>query len=170
MISLHIEGGDSILKRISEMETGIPQKQKILLEKLAEIGVDIAQVRFRNAEYDGDNDVVVNAPTWVSDNVIQVIASGTSVTFIEFGAGVYQPGYPGELPDGIVGRGQYGRGLGKLKKWRYPASHGAGTHGVYDPDHPGEIITEGNPPARAMYDAGKEMRSKIREVVKEVYA
>ena len=31
------------------------------------------------------------------------------------------------------------------------------------------VITHGNPPARAMYDAAKVMRSKIVDIAREVY-
>ena len=81
------------IAEIEEYEKDLQKKLKTLMEKLAEVGIEEATVRFANAIYDGTNDVQVNQnPTWVSDNKLVISASGKAIAFIEFGAGVFNPG------------------------------------------------------------------------------
>jgi hypothetical protein len=161
---------DEAIRQIEEYEKRIIKKRKIFLEKLAEIGVDVAKVKFQSAQYDGENDVVLSKPEWINDNKLAISATGKSVMFIEFGTGVH---YASESHPkaGEIGfsRGTYGYGLGKLDSWRYEGS--PGTHGevIKEGKHKGEVRTHGNPANRCMYDASKEMRRKIREIAKEVF-
>ena len=87
-------------------------------------------------------------------------AEGKAVAFIEFGAGVYHNSgepYPKPRPDGIVGIGQYGKGLGKRQAWGFK-------------DDSGElVITHGNPAAMPMWYASEEMRKNILKIAKEVF-
>lgn len=53
-----------------------------------------------------------------------VVASGTSLLFLEFGTGMHRSQHPlqNEFADqGIVPHGQYGKGKGKGKHWAYPS-------------------------------------------------
>lgn len=56
-------------KAIAEIESyqkELDEKVHILMERLAEIGIEEATVRFANAIYDGTNDVRVNnTPVWI---------------------------------------------------------------------------------------------------------
>ena len=140
-----------------------------MLERLAEIGVETASVRFRNAQYDGTNDVTVDAPKWVSDNCIAVSASGTTITFIEFGTGVY---YSEEHPQSSefgFQRGGYGQGKGSQNSWGYYGEQGTNGQFVKTTDKGDVYVTHGNPPARAMYDASKDIRNNIITIAKEVF-
>ena len=56
-----------------------------MLEKLADIGVREASVRFTTAMYDGVNDSHVTLKP--VDNGYAILAEGNAVAFIEFGAG-----------------------------------------------------------------------------------
>lgn len=161
---------DEAIKAIEDYEKSLEKKQKKFAECLAEIGVETAKISFRNAQYDGDNDVVVSDAKWIDDNRLVLSATGKSVTFIEFGAGVHysSPSHP-KADDFGFARGTYGHGLGKLDSWRYEGN--PGTHGelITEGKHKGEVKTHGNPANRCMYDAGKEMRNKIKDIAKEVF-
>lgn len=149
---------DRAIKELEQYKKSFLDKEKRLIEGLAEIGLREASVRFTTAMYDGTNDVSVRLDT--SKNGYVIVAEGEAVAFIEFGAGVYHNGsepYPNPRPDGIVGIGEYGKGKGKRKAWGYQ-------------DENGEIvITRGNPAAMPMWYASEEIRNSVLKVVKEVF-
>ena len=144
-LSLSSKSIENAIAELKQYEKWIQVKTKEFTEKLALIGVKEASVRFTTAMYDGINDVTVALSPTVNGYVIT--ASGEAVAFIEFGSGVYhnpsEP-YPEPRPNGIVGIGEYGKGLGKRQGWVY--SDGAKKH-----------FTRGNPAAMPMWYATKEM-------------
>lgn len=151
----------SIKDAIAELKSfkaSLEQKKNKMLERLADIGLREASVRFTTAMYDGENDSHVTLKP--IDNGYAILAEGKAVAFIEFGAGVYHnPGepYPNPRPDGIVGIGEYGKGQGKRQTWVFR-------------DEAGEkVFTHGNPAAMPMWYASEEMRSKITQIAKEVF-
>ena len=151
----------SIRDAITELKSfraSIETKKNKLLERLGEIGVYEASVRFTSAMYDGVNDSHVSLET--TNGGYAIVASGHAVAFIEFGSGVYhntgEP-YPDPRPEGIVGIGEYGKGYGKRQTWVYR-------------DEAGEkVFTHGNPAAMPLWYASEEMRSKIETIAKEVF-
>ena len=148
---------DAIIE-LKSYRDSINVKLDQLLEKLGEIGVKEASVRFTTAIYDGVNDSSVTLESIKDGYCIK--AEGKAVAFIEFGAGVYHNSgepYPNPRPDGIVGIGEYGKGHGKRQAWGYK-------------DESGELhITHGNPAAMPMWYASEEMRNAILETFKEVF-
>ena len=151
----------SIRAAISELKSfraSLETKKNKLLERLGEIGVYEASVRFTSAMYDGVNDSHVSLET--TNDGYAIVASGHAVAFIEFGSGVYhntgEP-YPDPRPEGIVGIGEYGKGYGKRQTWVY--RDGAGE----------KVFTHGNPAAMPLWYASEEMRSKIEKIAKEVF-
>ena len=147
------------IKEVEEYKKDILRKEKLLLEKLAYIGVKEASVRFTTAMYDGVNDSSVSLEQ--TSNGYAIVAQGSAVAFIEFGTGVYhntsEP-YPNPRPAGIVGIGEYGQGKGKRKAWGYR-------------DEGGEVvITRGNPASMPLWYANEEMRRSILQIAKEVFA
>lgn len=151
----------SIKDAIAELKSfkaSLEQKKNKMLEKLANIGLKEASVRFTTAIYDGVNDSLVTLNTL--DNGYAILAEGKAVAFIEFGAGVYHnPGepYPEPRPDGIVGIGEYGEGYGKRQTWVFRDEAGK------------KVFTHGNPAAMPMWYASEEMRSEIAKIFKEVF-
>ena len=157
-MSLDATSIDNAIKELKAYRDSIDRKKEKLLERLGEIGVKVASVRFTTAMYDGVNDSSVTLEA-ASDGYV-IMAEGQAVAFIEFGAGVYHnPGepYPDPRPSGIVGIGEYGHGRGKRQAWGYPDGSG------------GVKITRGNPAAMPLWYASEEMRSKILTVAKEVF-
>lgn len=143
------------IKRIEQYEKWISEKTELLSEKLAEAGMKEARIRFEAAA-PGE----VKTSVEKTQNGWKIVASGDSVCFIEFGAGIHYNSdgdYPLKKPQGVVGIGEYGQGKGKQNAWGY-----------YDEGH-NLIITHGTPAAMPMYFAGKEMEQKISQIAKEVF-
>lgn len=146
------------IKELKEFRDSLEAKKKTLLERLGEIGVYEASVRFTTAMYDGVNDSQVSLET--TNDGYAIVAAGHAVAFIEFGSGVYHNSgdpYPGPRPAGIVGIGEYGKGYGKRQTWVFR-------------DEAGEkVFTHGNPAAMPLWYASEEMQSKITQIAKEVF-
>ena len=146
------------IKELKSYRDSLDAKMDKLLEELANIGVKEASIRFTTAIYDGVNDSSVTLET--IENGYCIVAEGKAVAFIEFGAGVYhnpsEP-YPNPRPDGIVGIGEYGKGMGKRQAWGFTNESGE------------LVITHGNPAAMPMWYASEEMRNAILKKFKEVF-
>ena len=157
-MDLSVASIDNAINELKAFRDSIEQKKEKLLEKLGEIGVREASVRFTTAMYDGTNDTDVELKDTLDGYAI--IAKGHGVYFIEFGAGVYhntgEP-YPNPRPEGIVGIGEYGKGYGKRKAWGFRDDNGE------------LVITHGNPAAMPMWYASEEMRNNILKIAKEVF-
>ena len=168
---MKVRGLSETIRHLERYRDQLTAKQREFLRRLAEIGIDVANVRFASAQYDGTNDVKVSdAPEWQGETKLRISASGRAVGFIEFGSGVhYSEQHPKAAQFGAV-RGGYGYGLGKFDSWRYRGDPGTNGEVITEGVHAGEIVTHGNPPARAMYDAGKEMWDKILEIAREVFS
>ena len=150
-----IEGA---IKELKAYKQYFLQKEKELIEGLAKIGIKEASVRFTTAMYDGINDVSVRLDEKKKGYVI--VAEGQAVAFIEFGAGVYHNGsepYPNPRPQGIVGIGEYGKGMGKRRAWGYKNENDE------------LVITRGNPAAMPMWYASEEIKNSVLRVAKEVF-
>lgn len=149
---------DNAIKQLEQYKNNIDRKLDELTNRLALIGAKVAQVRFTNAIYDGKNDVHVSVEK--TDKGYKIVASGQAVAFIEFGAGVYHNShepYPNPRPEGIVGIGEYGKGMGKRQAWGYRDDS--------DVLH----ITKGNPAAMPLWYASEEMRRTVEEIAREVF-
>ena len=146
------------VKELKQFKQEFLSKEKRLLEGLAEIGLKEASVRFTTAMYDGINDVSVSLNP--IGNGYAIMAEGSAVAFIEFGAGVYhntgEP-YPNPRPNGVVGIGEYGKGKGKQRAWGYLDENNE------------VVITRGNPAAMPMWYASEDIKNSILRVVKEVF-
>ena len=113
-------------RQIQVYKATLNQKAQELAKALADKGLDVAKVRFANAQYAGNNDVSCRVEQ--NGNTCAIIADGKAVAFIEFGTGVMHSAYGGELPDGVGEHGTYGKENGKHKRWYYYGESGnAGT-------------------------------------------
>ena len=157
-MSLSASSIENAIAELKSYRDLLEAKKYQLLQKLAYIGVKEAYVRFTTAMYDGINDSSVTLEPVAGGYCIK--AEGKAVAFIEFGAGVYHnPGepYPNPRPSGIVGIGEYGKGLGKRQAWGFKDDAG------------NLVITHGNPAAMPMWYASEEMRNNILKIAKEVF-
>ena len=144
----------------------LPERNRLFLQRLGELGMDTAQVSFNTAQYDGVNDVEVSL-RWETDTRLLVVAKGQAVTFIEFGTGiVYADDHPLAAEKGAK-RGEYGEGHGSQRTWGFYGE--PGSNGKTVPGRADLVLTHGNPASRSMYETGKAMRDRIMEIAKEVY-
>lgn len=145
----------------------LDERLELFTQKLAQKGLDIASMRFANAEYPGANDVTVRMEQ--DGTSATIIADGQAVAFIEFGTGVAYP----EHPSGLYPHGTYGKGHGADPEgWVYYGEQGSGEPAV---GLDGQVIpnlyhTRGNPPAEAMWNAVEEMAASVESVWREVMA
>ena len=164
--SLNNKDINRAIKEVESYKQELIRKEKLLLEKLAYIGIKEASIRFTTAMYDGVNDSTVSLEQ--TGDGYAIVANGSAVAFIEFGSGVYhntgEP-YPNPRPTGIVGIGEYGKGKGKRKAWYYYGS--AGSNGEVQPS--GVVKTRGNPAAMPMYYATEEMKRSVLQIAREVF-
>lgn len=169
--SCEIAEVDLAIKHISKLASNLPNKMKTLCDKLAEIGVNFMNVGFRTAVYDGTPDVHIGNPVWTSDNVLEIPVTGSTVAFIEFGTGVhYADTHPQATALGAI-RGEYGHGLGKNDTWQYVGEPGSGGWYQTAKDRENGIVsTHGNPANSVMYNASKQMRMRILEIARSVFA
>lgn len=155
---------DKVARQIRAYTNQLSSKYSKALERIAVIGGGTARVKFTQAFYAGKNDVEVEVKR-VSATKYQVIASGETVLFIEFGTGVANP----ELvePSGLTYvHGTYGKLKGlNPNGWIYVGEQGNAGQPVAN----GVYKTKGNPPARAMYDASKDMRAEITRIFREEF-
>lgn len=166
-IGIDGSGVDELISALEQLPSWLESRAKILLDRLASEGYDIASAGFAGAEYDGTNDVAVTIEERGA-NTKAVVAVGSATLFIEFGTGLRGPYHP--EPQGMT-RGGYGHGLGGLANgWRYPEENGAGTNATPDPDHPGYLHTFGNGANMPMYNGAKHIRERLPELAREVFS
>lgn len=155
-------------RQIQEYKTTLNKKAKEFAKALADKGLDVAKVRFSNAEYAGSNDVSCRVEQ--NGNTCAIIADGKSAAFIEFGTGAHHNGYGGELPPGVGAHGSYGKGQGANRRWYYYGESGNAGTPVKQVDGKGQLnYTDGNEPAMAMWGAVEEMASQVEATWREVW-
>ena len=168
-VPLSQRGIDTLLREIESYTVWLKERSQVLLDRLAQAGVEVASARFAKAAYDGTNDASVSLETR-SDGVRAVVAVGASVLFIEFGTGVTYPDNHPQAAELGMKRGEYGKGHGKQSSWGYYGN--PGTNGVVKTKKDGStvVITHGNPANMPMYETVKELEAMLPDLVKEVFS
>ena len=141
-------------RQIQEYKATLNKKAQEFAKALADKGLDVAKVRFANAEYAGSNDVSCHVEQ--NGNTCTIVAEGKAVAFIEFGTGAHHNGY--------------GQGKGAGRRWYYYGD--PGNAGTYVDTVPGKgqlNYTSGNEPAMAMWGAVEEMASQVEATWREVW-
>lgn len=95
------------------------------------------------------------------DSISVVWTEGEQAIFIEFGAGVYHNGAPGDSPhpwglENGFGIGTYGKGQGVKESWGYYEGSDV-------------VLTRGTPAAMPMYNGAEEAIRALDDIVKEVF-
>lgn len=173
-MKLQITGLDSTLRYLKRLRSDLDKKQKEMLQRLSEIGLEDARLGFMTAVYDGINDVSCHVE-W-DGNICYIVAEGEKVLFIEFGSGISYFEHPRQ--DLVSPHGTFGQGKGANSSgWVYRGEMGTyPTEASFIPKDrqgnpkPGLVRTKGNPPARAMYDAGEKIETMIIQIAREVFA
>lgn len=151
-IDLSKSGVGELQKGLKDYEKWLQRKTDELAKRLADMGVQKAEINFSSAYYDGDEDHTIEVIP-VEPGCYTVRASGKTVLFVEFGTGLIGYGHPelhGMGPGTYPGKGHWDDPDG----WYY--AHGKKSHG--------------NPPNMPMYTTVKELEQELARVVKEVFA
>lgn len=186
-IDIQFRGFDKLLKRVKTMETDLPALVKELLERLTELGVHVADRRFQSAmDLINDYDIEPGMVIWQSDTEADIVVSGSTVLFLEFGTGVKYngDGHPWSYKDSSkYTPGSFGHHQGSSEHgWIYKSYDGS--MGAYDEiatrttktkvkarsSAPGvNIHTYGIPPTRAMFGSYEVMRANVEKIAREVF-
>lgn len=155
MITVDVSG----LEAFDNLANGIDSRIPEFLNRLAQIGMEQAQLDYVMARYDGEKDVRVTVEER-GENTVAIVAAGNSVLFLEFGAG-YSLGYGHPEPM------DYGPGT-------YPGKgHWDDPNGWYLPKAVQEAIGKeksyGNAPSMGMYNARKEIEQSLTQIAQEVF-
>lgn len=162
------EGLDDLVKASEEYQIKLKEKSKELLARLADEGYQIASAGFAGAAYDGTNDSAVTVEDR-GTHIKAIVAVGSAVLFIEFGTGVtYPDDHPEAGAHGMV-RGGYGKGKGKQSSWGYYGDPGTNGDVKFNKSGQAVVITHGNPANKPMYEAAKQLRERLPELVREVF-
>lgn len=94
---ISMTGLNRLIKKMDDIEVGITRVTVKAGKEIAELGVKEAQANFANAKYDGVNDVEVTKKR-TADGKWNVIATGKSAAFIEYGTGYGRGQYSGVIP------------------------------------------------------------------------
>lgn len=167
-LNLNSKSIDEAIKEVENFQKCLEEKTKLFVSELAKEGLQVASVKFQYANYDGTNDVHCEIRE-EGDNKVAIVALGNAVLFIEFGTGVkYPDDHPEKSPD-LVGRGEYGRGLGANPKgWFYTGE--PGTNGEHAKNHyKTSYHTYGNPANMCMYATVQELKDDFEEIAKRVF-
>lgn len=156
-LQVKITGLDEAIRRFQEYGDRLKRQQDQLCKRLADMGAVSVSLQFARAIYTGPNDFSVTVEP--IDNGYQIVASGQSVAFVEFGAGVtYGEGHPQA--------GAFGVGPGT-----YPGqTHAMTGEGWYLPKSKGGEHTYGNPPNMPMYNTTQDLKNEIARVAREVFS
>ena len=150
---------NAAIKELRKYKAWVLKKEADLVKRLADLGHDVAAVRFGAAVYDGTNDVSVRVEN--NGTSATIFAEGEAVAFIEFGSGdKLGHGHPQNDKFG-VGPGTWSDNpdLGGKGHWKNP-------DGWYYKH--GEK-SMGNPPAMAMWTAAQTMREQLTDIAREVF-
>lgn len=161
------EGLRQLARELHQYNHSIERANELFVQRLAEAGYKIATQQivksFPSLDHDkpiGSLDIITDSDGIVSGCTLQF--SSEQALFIEFGAGIhFNKGTNHPLA------GQFGYGVGTYpgqthayndKGWSYQGEDGRWHHSY------------GTKATMPMYTAGVEMRTKIIEIAKEVYA
>ena len=162
-MSVKIHNLSKVISQLGRYNSSFQKKIDSFLEQIAILGAYRARIDFSNAMYAGDNDVEVSVEPYKGG--FKIAAKGRAVLFIEFGTGIINPEHPQSSEFGFS-HGSYGSGKGANENgWVYIGEQGNAGQPIKD----GVYRTYGNPPARAMYNASKEIEQELLRIAREVF-
>lgn len=149
---------DKAIDALESYKKSLQQKQRKMLDRIADVASESTQAGFNGATYDGDYSVSV-FKEFEDDATVYVVADGEAVAFIEFGTGaVFPDSHPNATEDwmqhGAWSLSPQGKGLWDSEDgWYY--AHGK--------------KTRGNPANMCLYNAARDAESQVARIAKEVF-
>ena len=161
---LSISGIRKLQEEIEKYQNSLEYKARLLAEKLAEMGVEIARIKISNLDAIFTGDLIQSVHTEYKGStrggaIFCVVADSDHAVFVEFGTGIVgaKHPYPGNLPM-VYAQGKTIRQLADGRYgWFYPADNGQW------------YFTEGMPSRPFMYETSLELQKKVVSVVKQVF-
>lgn len=161
---LSISGIRQLQKDIEKYQNSLEYKARLLAEKLAEMGVEIARVKISNLDAIFTGDLIQSVHTEYKGStrggaIFCVVADSEHALFVEFGTGIVgaKHPYPGNLPM-VYAQGKTIRQLADGRYgWFYPADDG------------NWYFTEGMPSRPFMYETSLELQKKVVSVAKQIF-
>lgn len=156
------------IKDLRSYQNSLEYKCRILAEKLAEKGVEIARLQVTDLDAVFTGELIQSIHSEYVGSVkggaiFSVIADSSHAVFVCFGTGIVgqESPYPGKLPDGVTWEYASGKTIRQLADGRY---------GWFYRDDNGQWwFTEGMPSRPFMYYTANELRDLIVETAKEVF-
>lgn len=157
-VTLDPKSIDKAIRELMQYEDWLRAKCDELAVRLAQRGAVNVSLGYASTPYTGAKDVSVKVEDY-EDGRAAIVASGHTVLFLEFGAGVtYGYGHPQA--------GEFGYG-----PTTYPGQkHAADPKGWWFRDKDGLHHTYGNAPGAVMYLTAQELRDRVEEVAREVFS
>lgn len=165
-MKVELEGIESVIQALKKKRDSLPEKKREILLRLADVGENAASFYLSGAVYSGDPGEIFIYSRTEAEGKMAVYAEGPKVLFIEFGTGKEE--FISSLHPKfylVPPRGSYGKGKGANPPWYYYGPPGTNGKDVGN----GFSKTYGDPANRFMYQASLEIRSKVREIVEEVF-
>ena len=149
---------DAAINELQAYASGLQEKANEIARRLSEIGAVNVSLGFARGIYSSTNDVSVTVEER-GEGSYAIVASGETVLFIEFGAGVtYGYGHPQA--------GEFGYGPGT-----YPGqTHAMTGKGWWFTENGQSRHTYGNPPNMPMYLTAQGLRERVLDVAREVFS
>ena len=149
---------NDIIQGLEAYKKSLKVKADALTKALADAGCEAVRVTYAETRYTGPRDENVTVEMR-GPGKYAIVASGQTVLFVEFGAGVYlgggHPNPMGYGPGTYPGEGHWNDPNG----WYLPKKV-AGKSGVH---------TYGNAPSAAMYHTAKSIRQMLLQAAKGVF-
>ena len=152
---------DKAIKAIEKYGRQLEKKKKELCQRLASIGAISVSLGFSQAFYDGPVDFHVSIES-ANDGVFRVTASGETVAFVEFGAGITYAG-DGAHPK----NSEFGTGPGTYPERK---GHWNNPKGWWIPREKGGGRSSGNPAQMPVYRTAQELAKQVERIATEVFS
>lgn len=145
-------------RQIEELESWLEKKGLEICKRLAEIGLNVAEINYAGGYIDGNDDVDVSVEPM--EHGYKIVASGEDVFFVEFGTGVAAGnGYDTSVIDPPVDISPGSWSVTHAKQFSEKGYW-------YYNGRKYEMTT----PRMGMYHAATEVERRLQEVAREVFS
>ena len=165
--TLSKRGIDSLIKNIKNYRDSLNDKTYLLAQRLAEKGVDVAQVRLGtyNAIFTGDliRNIFSTGGKVGKTAVFYIIADSKHAAFVEFGTGQLgmEGGYPHPFPEGVEWNYNSGEKIFEFEPGQY---------GWFYIGNDGKLyFTQGMPSRPFMYETSLRLPELVVSIAREVF-
>lgn len=157
------------IKALQSYQDSLTYKCQLLVEKLAEKGVEIARVEISDLDAVFTSELLQSVHSEYKGSVKgggvwAVVTDSEHATFVEFGTGIIGKAnpYKGTLPEGVDWQYASGKTIRQLANGRYGWFYKGNDGNWY--------FTEGMPSRPFMYNTANELKSIIVSTAREVFS